>query len=104
MKKQLIIDGTEDFVRVCVLEDGELVETLASSRDRQSIGGSVYLGRVLNVLPGLSAAFVDIGTDKNAILTEPEDIHEKPVRPGDEIVVQVTKVPGGEKARRSAGT
>ncbi len=97
MKKQLIIDGTEDFVRVCVLEDGELVETLASSRNRQSICGSVYLGRVLNVMPGLSAAFVDIGTDKNAILTEPEDIHEKPVRPGDEIVVQVTKVPGGEK-------
>src|SRR4029453_18669356 len=83
--------------------------------DVSQIHGNVYLGRVQNVLPGMEAAFVDIGTPKNAVLYrgdvhyDPEDLEraasgrpriEDVLRAGQTILCQVTKNPIGAKGAR----
>jgi ribonuclease E len=103
--------------QVAVLEGRILVEHYVSraSDDATQIDGNIYRGRVQNVLPGMEAAFVDIGTPKNAVLYrgdvryDPDDIEtassatlriEQMLKPGQLIVCQVTKNPIGAKGAR----
>ena len=102
IQRQLIIDELDGTVRACVLEDGELVEVLSGSGGRPQLCGNVYLGRVLNLVPGMDAAFIDVGLDRSAILSGKNELDpalsNKPVlKCGDEIPVQITKLPGGDK-------
>ncbi len=99
---------------IAVLEGRNLVEHyVGSSADSDtSIDGNIYLGRVQNVLPGMEAAFVDIGTPKNGVLYrgdvafDPGDIEEshprieRLLKNGQSVVVQVTKNPIGAKGAR----
>src|SRR5581483_9649884 len=95
--------------QVAVLEGRSLIEHYVSrpQDDALEIDGNIYLGRVQNVLPGMEAAFVDIGTPKNAVLycgdvrydrdemvEAPHPSHariEELLRPGQTILCQVTK-------------
>jgi ribonuclease E len=108
--------------QIAVLEGRSLIEHYVSrpSDDVSQIHGNVYLARVQNVLPGMEAAFVDIGTPKNAVLYrgdvhyDPEDIErstkggrgngrpriEDVLRAGQTIICQVTKNPIGAKGAR----
>ena len=103
--------------QVAVLEGRILVEHYVSraSDDATQIDGNIYRGRVQNVLPGMEAAFVDIGTPKNAVLYrgdvryDRDDIEtassstlriEQMLKPGQLIVCQVTKNPIGAKGAR----
>ena len=108
--------------QIAVLEGRSLIEHYVSrpSDDVSQIHGNVYLARVQNVLPGMEAAFVDIGTPKNAVLYrgdvhyDPEDIErsskggrgngrpriEDVLRAGQNIICQVTKNPIGAKGAR----
>jgi ribonuclease E len=101
--------------QVAVLEGRALIEHYVSrpQDDVYQIDGNIYLGRVQNVLPGMEAAFVDIGTPKNAVLYkgdvqyDPEDVEEagelrieQVLRPGQTILCQVTKNPIGAKGAR----
>lgn len=100
--RQLVIDETDGAVRVCLIEDGELIETLSGSADRPQLCGNIYLGRVLNLVPGMDAAFLDIGLDRSAILSgkaelDPALSNKPALKCGDEIPVQITKLPGGDK-------
>jgi ribonuclease E len=100
---------------IAVLEGRQLVEHYVSmpTDDTLSIDGNIYLGRVQNVLPGMEAAFIDIGTPKNGVLYrgdvayDPSDVEggEKPriervLRNGQAITVQVTKNPIAHKGAR----
>ena len=99
---------------IAVLEGRSLVEhTLATPGGDESIDGNIYLGRVQNVLPGMEAAFVDIGTPKNGVLYrgdvafDKNDIEgggkpkiERMLKNGQMIVVQVTKNPIAHKGAR----
>ncbi len=109
-----------DETRAAVLEEGELVEISIERPVHQRVVGNIYKGRVENVLPGMQAAFVDIGLDRNSFLyvddalpgkgefdedgvetTTPKNITIKDiVRPGQEIIVQVAKEPIGTKGAR----
>jgi ribonuclease E len=107
---------TPKLTQIAVLEGRSLIEHYVSrpSDDVSQIHGNIYLGRVQNVLPGMEAAFVDIGTPKNAVLYrgdvqyDAEDILEKGEKPRIEqmlkarqmIVSQVTKNPIGAKGAR----
>ena len=62
----LNVEGLE--TRAAILEDGRLVEIHHERTVSQRFAGNIYLGRVANVLPGMQAAFVDIGLDRNAFL------------------------------------
>ncbi|MGO9029342.1 MAG: Rne/Rng family ribonuclease, partial [Acidimicrobiales bacterium] len=107
-----------ETTQIALLEGRTLVEHYVShaSDDATQIDGNIYRGRVQNVLPGMEAAFIDIGTPKNAVLYrgdvryDKEDLEagasssqpriEQVLRPGQVILCQVTKNPIGAKGAR----
>jgi len=110
-KREIVVASYQKETRVAVLEGGGLQEIFVSHEDRRSIVGDIYKGRVQNVLPGMEAAFVDIGHNRNALLyvgdifvdgnrhRERQDI-TKILKQGQEVVVQVPKDPMGSKGAR----
>jgi ribonuclease E len=113
----MCVHVTPKATQIAVLEGRSLIEHYVSrpSDDVSQIHGNVYLARVQNVLPGMEAAFVDIGTPKNAVLYrgdvhyDPEDVErsgkgrpriEDVLRAGQTILCQVTKNPIGAKGAR----
>ncbi len=102
----------EDYTQVAVLEDGILVEHFVTTANSTSMVGNIYLGRVQNVLPGMEAAFVDIGRGRNGVLYAGEVNWEaagldggsrkieQALKPGDNVLVQVSKDPVGHKGAR----
>ncbi|WP_413465538.1 translation initiation factor IF-2 N-terminal domain-containing protein, partial [Nocardia seriolae] len=98
--------------QVAVLEDNILVEHFVTSTGSASMVGNVYLGKVQNVLPSMEAAFVDIGRGRNGVLYAgevnweaaglggKERKIEQALKPGDTVLVQVSKDPVGHKGAR----
>src|SRR3972149_1543421 len=68
MKREIIVNSSMVETRVAVLEDGVLVELLIDDSKNKSVAGNIYKGRVLKILPGMQAAFVDLGLAKDAFL------------------------------------
>jgi ribonuclease G len=68
MKREILINASQRETRVAILEDDQLVELMLDRPDNRRMVGDVYLGKVEAVLPGIQAAFVDIGTEKSAFL------------------------------------
>ena len=68
MKREILISGSQRETRVAILEDDRLVELLVDRPDTHRSVGDIYLGKVEAVLPGIQAAFVDIGAEKSAFL------------------------------------
>jgi len=68
LKREILISGSPRETRVAILEDDRLVELLVDRPDARRMVGDIYLGKVEAVLPGIQAAFVDIGTEKSAFL------------------------------------
>ena len=68
VKRDMIVREKDGRVQIAVLEDDVLVEHYVSHQAQQSMAGNVYLARVQNVLPGMEAAFVDVGRGRNAVL------------------------------------
>jgi len=109
--REMLISHDINETRVALLEDRELVE-LYIERPKRSVVGNVYLGKVSDVLPGMQAAFVDIGLEKNAFLyvdevVSPEGMEDLPrrdiqqlLKPGQQVMVQVVKDPMGTKGAR----
>jgi len=125
MKREILISATPQETRVAILEDDVLVELMVDRPDTERIVGDIYLGQVEAVLPGIQAAFVDIGTEKAAFLhvsdvardaaaDEDEDEDEGEVeskarryppiqeliQKGQRVIVQVSKEPIGTKGPR----
>ena len=105
MKREILITGSPRETRVAILEDDRLVELLVDRPDHRRIVGDIYLGRVEAVLPGIQAAFVDIGLEKSAFLhasdlLEPEEDEEPSGDEGDEAFegAAEAELPGGEGA------
>ncbi|GGK87676.1 hypothetical protein GCM10007382_04520 [Salinibacterium xinjiangense] len=113
----MVVRSKFDRIQIAVLEDNVLVEHYVAKAADASLIGNVYLGRVQNVLPSMEAAFVDIGRGRNAVLysgevdwdaaalesgegkTQARRI-ELALKPGDRVLVQVTKDPVGHKGAR----
>ena len=68
MKKEIYISESMGESRIAIIEDSTLVEVYVEKQDHQRMVGNIYKGQVENVLPGMQAAFVDIGYDINAFL------------------------------------
>ena len=79
MYKQLIINVTEHETRVALLDDGNIAELYVDRGDDSDIAGNIYKGRVLRVLPGMQAAFVDIGL-KQAVFIYVNDVIDSDYR------------------------
>jgi ribonuclease G len=116
MSEEILINVTPRETRVALLDNGALEEVFIERSFRRGLVGNIYKGRILRVLPGMQAAFVDVGLDRSAFLhasdisrpvyneaeTEPRgpaDIREL-LHEGDELLVQVLKDPLGTKGAR----
>lgn len=110
--RKMVVRSKNGRTQIGVLEDAVLVEHYVARNQDASLIGNVYLGRVQNVLPSMEAAFVDIGRGRNAVLysgevdwdgvetgNQPRRI-ELALKPGDRVLVQVTKDPVGHKGAR----
>jgi ribonuclease G len=124
MSNEIIVDISMGQTRVALLEDKELVELYIEGPAHQGMVGNIYRGKVISVLPGMQAAFVDIGYEKNAflyvkdIIVNDQDDNDADeyceicgdnpsgmnitdiVKVGQEITVQVVKEPIGTKGPR----
>lgn len=114
MAKEIMVSVDIDETRAVVREDGELAEIFVERPVHQRVVGNVYKGKVQNVLPGMQAAFVNIGLERNAFLyiddALPYRDEEEPapkgitikdvVQPNQELLVQVVKEPTGTKGAR----
>lgn len=107
--RYIFVDSLEEYLKVGIVEDDRLIEFHIEEKSKGYLAGNIYRGRVVNVLPGMEAAFVDIGESKNAYLyvkdaLPKEFLYEKKkyrisevVKSGEEIIVQVSKEPVGSK-------
>ncbi len=112
--KTMLMTEHAERLQIAVIEDRELVEHYVTRTGARSMVGNIYLGRVQNVLPGMEAAFVDVGRGRNAVLyagevSYDEDVEqgdrriEQALKPGQSVIVQVTKDPlRGKGARLTA--
>jgi ribonuclease G len=130
MKKDIIINSTNEETRIAILEDDMLTEIFVERPETQRMVGDIYKGKISRVLPGMQAAFIDIGHEQNAFLhfsdvseatsqflvdmeeeQEVEKIYNKQtknalfnaakeLKKGQEIVVQIMKEPLGKKGSR----
>jgi ribonuclease G len=126
LKREILISSSSHETWVGLVEDGQLVELMFDRADQDRLNGDIYLGRVDAVLPGIQAAFVDIGTEKAGFLhisdlVQEDDEEEEgggggggngrrkdrklpPIQDllkrGDTVIVQVTKEPISTKGPR----
>lgn len=130
MRSEIIINVGSHETRIAILEDGRLVELLVERPENERMVGNIYKGIVSSVLPGMQAAFVDIGMEKSAFLHVSDvadtvaefgelfdvELEEEPSKPsregafvpiqdllqkGQEILIQITKDPIGTKGPRA---
>ena len=109
-KKQMLISSSSGVSKVAILEGPTLVQYYSSENTGKSKVGNIYLGKVKNVLPGMEAAFVSFGEEKNGVLyvadiegsTKNSKI-ENLLKTDQEILVQVVKDAMGEKGARLTG-
>src|SRR5207253_4357403 len=110
-KRELLISVDVGEQRVAVLEDDRVAEVYLERPERRSIAGNIYLGVVDNVLPGMEAAFVEIGLEKNGFLyvdeivgPELEKGHGRKIQDlikrGETLLVQAVKDPMKTKGAR----
>ncbi|MCV6609982.1 MAG: ribonuclease G [Amphritea sp.] len=114
MSEEILINFTPIETRVAVIENGMPQEIYIERAERRGIVGNIYKGKVVRVLPGMQAAFVDIGLERAAFihvdeLQQPKDEDDngkgsyainRLLREGQSLVVQVTKDPIGTKGAR----
>ena len=108
----IIVKGKKSKEQIYIIENGNLVETL---KEEKNIEGNIYFGKVQNILPGMQAAFIDIGEEKNTfihakdLLPKTDETKQKPeteiniskiVKPGDKIMVQVKRAESCGKGAR----
>ena len=112
VNRKMVIRDQGGLDQIAIIEDDLLVEHYVARRTQKTAVGNIYMGRVQNVLPSMEAAFVDIGKGRNAVLYAGEvnwdavGLEGKPrriesaLKPGDPVLVQVTKDPIGHKGAR----
>lgn len=105
--KEIFVDLENNYKNIYFIQDYEIIEKYSENLDNPMIEGNIYVGKVQNVLPGMQAAFVNIGNHRNAFIhlkellpkedilsnkevERPKDIR-KLIKPGDAIIVQVTR-------------
>jgi len=113
-KKTLYFDGYCGYVAAVVAEDGKMTEFNFEKTEAGSVVGNVYKGRVESVLPGMQAAFVNCGLERNCYLSADDVLPDADkyeagqtaqaafpeLKEGDEILVQVVKAPVGKKGAK----
>lgn len=117
MEKEIVVNAGFGETRAAIREDRRLVDLFLERENHQLVVGNIYKGRVENVLPGMQAAFVNIGLERNAFLYVDDALEHRNgtdggvgrsrvksikdvLKEGDEVIVQVAKGPIGTKGAR----
>lgn len=122
MASELVINVTFSETRIAFLDNGILTDFFVERKHEKGIVGNIYKGKVVRVLPGMDAAFIDIGLEKSAFLyvadiivdtmmyeefdtvgsapLEPTERIEGVIEEGQEVIVQVSREPIGQKGTR----
>lgn len=114
MRRELLMRSEDNETTVAVVEEGRLAELYLERESDRRVVGNIYKGVVKNILPGMQAAFVDIGLEKNAFLYVDDARTDTSVpaagsgdipiqgllKEGQELMVQITKEPAGSKGAR----
>ena len=111
--RTMLVTSRQDRTQIAVLEDRTVVEHYVTRAEDVTFVGNIYMARVQNVLPGMEAAFLDIGKGRNGVLYAGEVLYdeldleegdaqriENALKPGQKVLVQVTKDPMGSKGPR----
>jgi len=111
--RTMIVTAKPERTQIAVMEERTLVEHYVTRDEDVTFVGNIYMGRVQNVLPGMEAAFIDIGKGRNGVLYAGEVLYdeldleeesdqriENVLKPGQKVLVQVTKDPMGTKGPR----
>ncbi|MEK8131360.1 Rne/Rng family ribonuclease [Paenibacillus filicis] len=111
--KRILVKCDQEHTEVAVVEFGKLTEYYRGHRDQGQLAGNIYIGRIVRVLQGMQAAFVDIGLERNGFLyiddVLPANLDKQPkekppihdlVHVGQQVMVQVVKEPVGSKGAR----
>ncbi len=111
MAEEILVNVTPQETRVASIENGVLQEVVVERSRNRGLVGNIYLGKVSRVLPGMGAAFLNIGLERTGFLhvsdigrpdagSSPDPSIEQLVRDGQHLLVQVTKDPLGSKGAR----
>ena len=116
MSEEILVNVTQLETRVAVIEQGMLQDVHIERDAHRGIAGNIYLGKVVRVLPGMQAAFIDIGAERTSFIhasditpldetgmeqrTASQDNIRDCLREGQQLMVQVTKEPLGNKGAR----
>lgn len=127
MNKEIVVNSTNEETRIAIREDSRMVELFVEAPDHERMVGDIYKGKVSRVLPGMQAAFIDIGQEQNAFLhfsdvfpgyqeffktTQKEKTRrrnyrdfnvERELKKGQDILVQIVKEPISTKGCRVTG-
>jgi Rne/Rng family ribonuclease len=111
--RTMLVTAKTERTQIAVMEERTLVEHYVTRDEDVTFVGNIYMGRVQNVLPGMEAAFIDIGKGRNGVLYAGEVLYdehdldeesdqriENVLKPGQKVLVQVTKDPMGTKGPR----
>src|SRR6185436_17230267 len=101
LKREILISGSPRETRVAILEDDRLVELLVDHPETRRSVGNIYRGRVEAVLPGIQAAFVDIGLGKSAFLHASDLVESEEDDDDEDDVGEGNESPGNGGGRRS---
>lgn len=106
MAKRIVVNITPEETRMAILEGIELIEASVERRENGHNVGSIYKGKIKNVLPGMQAVFIDIGREKNAFLytgelTGKKEANEARLTVGRDLLIQIVKDAIGTKGPRA---
>lgn len=98
--KEIFIERREQLLRIAVKKNNELIESIVEEKKNNPIIGEIYKGRIKNILPAINSIFVDLGLDKEGYMYFSEELKEKGIKKGDEILVEVIKEPINDKGAK----
>ena len=98
--REVFVLNEEDFLKIAVKENGELVECLVEERSTDPQIGEIYKGRIKNILPSINSIFVDIGLEKEAYMYYSDELKRIGIKKGQDVLVEILKEPLGNKGAK----
>lgn len=98
--KEIFIETREKILRIVVKSNNELIESIVEENNNKPVIGEIYKGRIKNILPAINSIFIDLGLDKEGYMYYNDELKEKGIKKGQEILVEVIKEPINDKGAK----
>jgi ribonuclease G len=98
--KEIFVERREKVLRIAVKSNNELIESIVEENNNKPVIGEIYKGRIKNILPAINSIFVDLGLNKEGYMYYSDELKEKGVKKGQEILVEVIKEPINDKGAK----